>query len=98
MISEKCAEVYKELLAKGFQESLCREIAYKYVNTDYTATRMLGYLYRRSDPTEEEVVDEMIAILSDRDRIVQKHRLEEAQAAMNQVIREGLPGRNDEDE
>ncbi|MFR5116169.1 MAG: hypothetical protein ACLTDV_03440 [Eubacterium sp.] len=34
----------------------CREIAYKQMNTDYTAMRMLGYLYRISDPRPEDVV------------------------------------------
>ena len=50
----------------------CREIAYKHMNTDYTATRMLGYLYRISNPRPEDVVDEMLAILSDRNAIIQK--------------------------
>lgn len=42
------------------------------MNTDYTATRMLGYLYRISEPRPEDVVDEMLAILSDRNAIIQK--------------------------
>ena len=42
------------------------------MNTDYTATRMLGYLYRISNPRPEDVVDEMLAILSDRNAIIQK--------------------------
>ena len=46
MASEKSNTLYKELLKRGFHEELCKEIAFKYMNTDYTATRMLGYLYR----------------------------------------------------
>ena len=46
MDTRKSDAIYEILLQKGFAESLCREIAYKYMNTDYTATRMLGYLYR----------------------------------------------------
>ena len=75
---------------KGYPDSLCREIAYKQMNTDYTATRMLGYLYRISDPRPEDVVDEMLAILSDRNAIIQKKELEHAQATINKVYREGL--------
>lgn len=75
---------------KGYPDSLCREIAYKQMNTDYTATRMLGYLYRTSDPRPEDVVDEMLAILSDRNAIIQKKELEHAQATINKVYREGL--------
>ena len=83
-------ELYKALQQKGYPDSLCREIAYKQMNTDYTATRMLGYLYRISDPRPEDVVDEMLAILSDRNAIIQKKELEHAQATINKVYREGL--------
>ena len=68
----------------------CREIAYNQIRTDYTATRMLGYLYRTSNPRAEDVVDEMLAILSDRNAIIQKKELEHAQATINKVYREGL--------
>ena len=35
----------------------------------------------------EEVADEMLAILSDRDRIMQKHQTEYAQAKINEMYR-----------
>lgn len=73
MTSEKSKEVYRALLEKGLHESLCKEIAFKYMNTDYTATRMLGYLYRMAELSEEQIVDEMIAILEDRERFRKKH-------------------------
>lgn len=41
------------------------------MNTDYTVARMLGYLYRYTEPRMEDVVDEMLAILSDRDMLVE---------------------------
>ena len=72
MAQSKQDELYKALQQKGYPDSLCREIAYKQMNTDYTATRMLGYLYRISDPRPEDVVDEILAILSDRNAIIQK--------------------------
>ena len=68
--------LYYALKEKGYPDDFCREIAYKQMNTDYTATRMLGYLYRVSNPRPEDVVDEMLAILSDRNRIMQKKELE----------------------
>lgn len=43
-------ELYHVLCEKGYPDDFCREIAYRQMNTDYTATRMLGYLYRVSDP------------------------------------------------
>lgn len=89
MASERTEELYKVLLSKGYPKELCTEIAYKNLNTDYTATRMLGYLYRYSEPRVEDLVDEMIAILSDRAAIVQKKELEHAQAAINEIYRKG---------
>ena len=85
MTQSKQDELYKALQQKGYPE-----IAYKQMNTDYTATRMLGYLYRISDPRPEDVVDEMLAILSDRNAIIQKKELEHAQTTINKVYREGL--------
>lgn len=90
MASERTDELYGLLLEKGYPKEFCAEIAYKNMNTDYTATRMLGYLYRVSDPRIEDLVDEMLAILSDRDQIVRKKELERAQAAINEMYRKGL--------
>lgn len=90
MPSDKSPELYKELLSRGFEQSLCYEIAYRQLNTDYTATRMLGYLYRMSQLTEEMLVDEMIAILEDRNRFAKKHEMEHAQQTINRIYDEGM--------
>ena len=90
MASERTDELYKVLLDRGDPKEFCAEIAYKNMNTDYTATRMLGYLYRVSDPRIEDLVDEMLAILSDRDAIIQKKEMEHAQAVINEIYRNGL--------
>ena len=90
MAESRQDELYDALQLKGYPEDFCREIAYRQMNTDYTATRMLGYLYRISEPRQEDVVDEMLAILSDRNAIIQKKELEHAQTTINKVYREGL--------
>ena len=90
MASERTDELYKVLLDRGYPKEFCAEVAYKNMNTDYTATRMLGYLYRVSNPRIEDLVDEMLAILSDRDAIVQKKEMEHAQAVINEIYRNGL--------
>ena len=87
MADTRTDELYRALQDKGYPDELCREIAYKHMNTDYTATRMLGYLYRVTSP---RVIDEMLAILSDREAIIQKKELEHAQATINSVYRDGL--------
>ena len=90
MAESRQDELYDALQLKGYPEDFCREIAYRQMNTDYTATRMLGYLYRISEPRPEDVVYEMLAILSDRNAIIQKKELEHAQTTINKVYREGL--------
>ena len=90
MASERTDELYKVLLSKGYTKELCAEIAYKNMNTDYTAIRMLGYLYRISNPRIEDLIDEMLAILSDRNAIIQKKELEQAQSVINDVYQNGL--------
>ena len=90
MASERTKELYKVLLDRGYPKEFCAEIAFKNMNTDYTATRMLGYLYRVSNPRIEDLVDEMLAILSDRDAIIQKKEMEHAQAVINEIYRNGL--------
>ena len=90
MASERTDELYKILLSKGYPKELCAEIAYKNMNTDYNATRMLGYLYRISNPRIEDLIDEMLAILSDRNAIIQKKELEQAQSVINDVYQNGL--------
>ena len=78
MADTRTDELYRALQDKGYPDELCREIAYKHMNTDYTATRMLGYLYRVTSPRVEDVIDEMLAILSDREAIIRKKELEHA--------------------
>ena len=90
MGSERTDELYKVLITKGYPKELCAEIAYKNLNIDYTATRMLGYLYRYVEPRIEDVIDEMIAILSDREEIIKKKEMEQAQAVINEIYRNGL--------
>lgn len=83
-------ELYDALREKGYPLDFCREVAYKQMNSDYTATRMLGYLYRTSAPRPEDVVDEMLAILSDRNAFIRKKEAEDAQATVNRIYRDGL--------
>ena len=90
MASERTDELYKVLLDRGYPKEFCVEIAYKNMNTDYTATRMLGYLYRVTNSRIEDLVDEMLAILCNRDAIIQKKEMEHAQAVINEIYRNEL--------
>ncbi len=90
MASERTKELYRVLLEKGYPKEFAAEVAYRNLNTDYTASRMLGYLYRMQDPRIEDLVDEMLAILSERDMIVRKKEMEQAQAVINEIYERGL--------
>ncbi len=51
---------------------------------------MIGYLSHYSDLPDVEVVDEMLAILSDRNEIIKKKESEQAQAKISEIYRFGL--------
>jgi len=49
---------------------------------------MTGYLFRRGLAPLEEVADEMLAIQSDRDALVDKHITRHAEDSINKFYRE----------
>lgn len=87
--SELSVQLYDMLIERGYHKTLCDAITQR-LNTDYTATRMIGYLSHYSNLPEEEVVDEMIAILSERDALIKKKETEHAQAVINEIYMYGL--------
>ena len=78
--------LYDELIRRGYPAEFCDEIT-KNLNTDWTAKRMLGYLRQFSNLPMVEVVDEMLAILEDRNRIMQKKELEAVNSGWNDFLR-----------
>ena len=87
--TEISMQLYEMMLNRGYPKNLC-DLVTRNLNTDYTATRMIGYLSHYSYLPEVEIVDEMLAILSDRNAIIQKKEAEHAQAIMNEIYRFGL--------
>ena len=89
----KSVKLYRALLWRGYPEEFCREISARYLNTDYTAGKMLGFLVNMSDHPNlrpEVIVDEMYAILSDRENYVKKMIVENNQTKLNSLMRGGL--------
>ena len=80
---------YDILMEKGYSQEFS-DLITKNLNTDFTAGRMIGYLSHYTDLPEPEIVDEMLAILEDRERFRKKHEMEEAQAAITKIYNEGL--------
>lgn len=82
--TELSMQLYRILLERGYPEEFC-DLITKNLNTDFTAKRMLGYLSHYSNLPVVEIVDEMLAILSDRNAIMRKKELEHAQAKINEL-------------
>lgn len=85
--SEKSIELYNVLLQKGYDKHFSEVISTE-LNTDFTATRMLGYLKHYAKLPEADIVDEMLGILSDRQQWIDKKMSENAQAKYNQYMLE----------
>lgn len=81
-------ELYEILMDKGYSEQFSELIA-RNLNTDFTAGRMIGYLSHYAELPEAEIVDEMLAILSDRNHIMQKKNMEATNAKWNEMMRNG---------
>ena len=87
--TEISMQLYNLMMERGYPENLC-DLVTRNLNTDYTATRMIGYLSHYSDLPDVEVVDEMLAILSDRNELIMKKESEQAQARISEIYRFGL--------
>ena len=91
--SEVSMQLYKLMLERDYPEEFC-DIITRNLNTDFTAQRMIGYLYHYEHPPVAEIADEMLSILADRNRIMQKKELEEVNAKWNNFLMNGF---NDDD-
>ncbi|MDD5935775.1 MAG: hypothetical protein PUC65_09475 [Clostridiales bacterium] len=83
--SEKSIKLYNLMIERGYPEEFC-DLITKNLNTDFTAQRMIGYLAHYKTLPLEEIVDEMLAILSDRNRIMKKKETERANATINEFM------------
>ena len=92
--SEKSKELYQLMLKKGYPEPFCDEVT-RNLNTDWTAQRMIGYLSHYQKLRLEDVADEVLAILSDRNRIMEKKSLEIINARWNEMMLYGFPSDKD---
>ena len=87
--TEISMQLYNLMMERGYPENLC-DLVTRNLNTDYTATRMIGYLSHYSDLPDVEVVDEMLAILSERNELIKKKESEQEQARISEIYRFGL--------
>lgn len=93
--SEMSMELYDMMLDRGYPEEFC-DLITKNLNTDFIAGRMIGYLSHYQELPLEEIVDEMLSILTDRNRIMQKKKLESNNSEWNRFLEEGFGLSDDE--
>ena len=72
-------------IQKGYPEEFARLICAE-MNTEFTAERMMYYV-SGSKKRLEDIADEMVAIKDLRDRLINKHISEHAQARINDLYR-----------
>ena len=77
------------MLRRGYPEPFCDEVT-RNLNTDWTAQRMIGYLSHYEKLRLEDIADETLAILSDRNRIMAKKEAEAVNARWNELMRNGF--------
>ena len=91
-------EAYRELIGviarMGYPEEFGKIIA-KNLGSEKMMRRMTAYLYSAKPRTAEEIADEMLAIMSERERWIAKKEAEAANTRYNELLYYGL-GENDE--
>lgn len=88
-VSESWKRTYRELIEavkeKGYPEQLGKDIA-KNLGSEKTMSRMISYLHMADPHSAEEIVDEMLAIMEDRERWVSKKEAEYYNSKYNELL------------
>lgn len=91
--SESWKEAYWELVGTivkmGYPEDFGKLIA-KNLGSEKTMRRMTAYLRNAKPRSAEEIADEMLAIMGDRERWIKKKEAEQANARYNELLYYGL--------
>ena len=91
--SESWKAAYSDLIntivRMGYPEEFGKLIA-KNLGSEKTMQRMTSYLNYAKPRSAEEIADEMLAIMSDRERWIRKKEFEEANARYNDILNRGL--------
>ncbi|MBQ9180254.1 MAG: hypothetical protein IJ132_05575 [Firmicutes bacterium] len=83
-------ELYNLMIDRGYPEEFAKLVS-REMNTEYTSQRMIRYIAVRGLAPLEEVADEMQAVLSERDKLVNKHISRHAQESINRFYMEHDP-------
>lgn len=98
-IMDERTRLYQELIRAlekmGYPEEFGAAIAGN-LRTEKTMSRMLGYLRNAHPRSAEEIADEMLAIMEDRERWIQKKSAEFYNSKYNELLYYGLGEDDDE--
>jgi len=89
MKETRSEKLYELMLRKGYPPEFA-DLAAQQMRTDYTSERMIAYVSRAGLVPPEEFADEMLAVLSERDRLRSKHIAEYAQKKVNDLYQSGI--------
>ena len=82
-------DLIETIVRMGYPEELGKAVA-KNLGSEKTMRRMTAYLHSAKPRSAEEIVDEMLAIMSDRERWIRKKEAEKANARYNELLYYGL--------
>lgn len=86
-------QLYQELIQAivrlGYPQSFGILVA-ENLHTEKTMTRMLGYLRNAKPKKAEEIADEMLAIMAEREQWVRKKTAEFYNSKYNELLNKGL--------
>ena len=82
-------ELIETLVRMGYPEELGKEIN-KNLGSEKTLRRRTAYFHSAKPRSAEEIADDMLAIMSDRERWIRKKKAEEANARYNELLYYGL--------
>ena len=92
MVSNNCAlakELVETVVRMGYPEEFGHAIVQN-LRTEKTMSRMIGYLKHAKPRSAEEIADEMLAIMEDRKRWIQKKEAEYYNSKYNEILYFGL--------
>ena len=89
-------ELLETIVQMGYPEEFGKAVA-KNLGSEKTMRRMTAYLYSAKPRSAEEIADEMLAIMSDRERWIAKKETEAANARYNEIRYCGFGDSEEED-
>ena len=89
-------ELVQTIVKRGYPEEFGQAVADN-LRSEKTMSRMIGYLHHAKPRSAEEIADEMLAIMDDRERWIRKKEAEFYNSRYNELLYYGL-GNDDEEE